>query len=314
MLDRIYLHVGPPKTGSTALQDALFKSADLLRAANVYVPLQNNMTCVLQPVRQGKVQVDDAQEYESLLDVINNGGQSQRWRQTFTKIVLSCEFLSGLNTDALQKLNAVLQGDRHPVYPIMYLRDPVSLHKSRVQELLKKGIPYRQTASKIGHRNKALFERLSKVFPDTVIVRKFKSRTSNWSVLEDFENVCELPKLEEPTEQNTSMSLQAAIILDELSADDIHPAKMRDIVKQVLNIPGDPFTLGREEFECCRDDLTQDAEWANRTFHTSFDVQSAPNISWDEERYRTLMRSDLDALLNKIRASCEEEDAGSLFR
>jgi hypothetical protein len=302
MLKHIYLHVGPPKTGSTALQDALFNSADLLSAAGVYVPRQNNMTCILQPVRDRLVQRSDPQEYDRLVEVITTGGRSEHLGRSFTKVVVSCEFLSGLNVDALEKIRAILHGGRHRVHAVMYLRDPASLQRSRVQEQLKKGIPYRQTAGKIVHRNKALFERLSGVFGDALIVREFKGRASGWGILDDFESVCALPKLVQPTQTNTSMSLQAAMILDALSDDTIPASKLRDIVKQVLTIPGDPFTLGREEYETCLDALAQDADWANRTFHTSFDMQAVPAISWTQERARILMRPDLRTLLEQIRS------------
>jgi hypothetical protein len=305
MLERVYLHIGPPKTGSTALQDALFHSVDLLRDASVYVPFQNNMTCILQPVREGRIQSNDTQEFERLLDVLENNGRSKHLDQTFEKVVLSCEFLSGLNAGALEEIKSLLHGEGREVFPIMYLRNPVSLYKSRVQELLKKGISYKQATSNVGHRNKALFERLNSVFPDTVIVRQFPSGGSGWDILEDFESVCCLPKLVQPKKNNTSMSLQAAIMLDELSGDNIAPSKRRDIVRQVLTIPGDRFTLGRDEYQKRLDELTEDAEWANQTFDTSFDVQRVTDISWEEERARVIMRPDLSTFLKMIRASIQ---------
>jgi len=40
MLDRIFIHIGPPKTGSTTIQSALFNNIEKLRASGTYSPFQ----------------------------------------------------------------------------------------------------------------------------------------------------------------------------------------------------------------------------------------------------------------------------------
>ena len=263
---------------------------------------KNNMTCALGLAGRPMVQKTDIEEQQNLKDIIANNGQHKILDIAYSKIVVSCEFISGLSVQEIRALFAALAPHQEKTYIVFYLRNPFDLHRSRVQEMLKKGRTYQDVANSVGHRNEIVFKKFESVFSDRIFVRKFDASIKGWDVLEDFEQACGLPKLGsgELKKENPSLSLQSAVVLDQLAQCGFPMPIFYDLARRAGNISGDRFQVSASTMNACFPDLNRDAQWCNENYGTDFRLTLNIRKEWQEMTHEVLqvpaMKSKLDAL------------------
>lgn len=128
MVERVVLHVGPHKTGSTALQEAFAMNATHLRACGVLYPETGRSGSAHQNVARGCWTDGDP-----VLDVLRDEIADARM------VFLSSELFSALDLKGLRRL-AGLFGDA-PVEIVYVLRRLPLLLQSHWRELIKHGQP-----------------------------------------------------------------------------------------------------------------------------------------------------------------------------
>ena len=134
MAERVYLHVGSPKTGTTYLQDALWAHERRLRSAGVLVPGGRRFAAfhAAQAIREVPWLVDMP---PGRRDVWQD--MQQRIREWPGTAVLSHEFLSAATEEqACRAVNALGPADVHVVLTV---RDYVSQLPAMWQETVKMG-------------------------------------------------------------------------------------------------------------------------------------------------------------------------------
>jgi hypothetical protein len=183
------LHIGPHKTGSTAIQDALHQSRDELAAQGVvYVSRNRHEATAARWVTGRLVEGHDARRagrrWSSLTAALRAEGPERK--------VFSSEFLSDATQDQVERIVEDVGGEQ--TYVAVTLRPLASILPSQYQQYLQRGStfgyhkwldamlnkpPYdRPTPSFwVRHRHDALVERWAKVVGgDRVIVLVVDSR------------------------------------------------------------------------------------------------------------------------------------------
>lgn len=145
----ILLHMGQGKTGTTALQRALHGSAAALAAAGVLYPAMPDAAFAhhlfLTLCEDDAHIAPHVTRYHGGLDKARAAAQV-RWATLQTEIaasppetlILSSEtFIFGARAEGKHRLARLLAQLSAPVTPIIYIREPVGLYLSRLQEKMR---------------------------------------------------------------------------------------------------------------------------------------------------------------------------------
>ncbi len=143
-----YLHIGPHKTGSTSLQQSLFHSREWLAENGYYYPdKQSNHTFIsisitkdrfrwpirslrfIETNKDGDIYYNECRNH--LLNILENN------KSEFT--IFSSESFSKFNEQECQKLGGILEEYFDETKVICYVRHPLSLLKSIIQQKVGNG-------------------------------------------------------------------------------------------------------------------------------------------------------------------------------
>lgn len=143
-----YLHIGLHKTGTSAIQHALFNGREILdRHGILYPSLASNhshrmfsLFCDL-PERFG-INIREGLSGEALVNFNHETRETLRHALTcgsYDKVVLSGEEMSRLTASAVQRLHAFFDDCGTSAVVIAYIRPPASAINSLIQEFVKHG-------------------------------------------------------------------------------------------------------------------------------------------------------------------------------
>jgi hypothetical protein len=224
MTQRLILHIGHPKTGTTTLQKTLQASRPALLDAGILYPDAGHNHNVLLPYLTSEASIMQQLE-SSPSEVVKKS--SDKWDgvleevSTFNPntIILSSEsFFRDLGVDALSNLSSRLKSLASEVVIAAYLREPASLALSRVQQNIKlkpnftlppkdyyraRLAPYK--TSGLGSMNVRVFDR--KALKEGDIVEDFLGQH-----LPDLDP----KKLSRHKDANTSSSAEAMALIQEV--------------------------------------------------------------------------------------------------
>lgn len=229
---RVVVHGGMPKAGSSAVQADLAGSRDALRRVGIDYPdfghrghwmvvaaFKPNMANYHHVNRRtGGVGLED--EAKRIRDQVL-AGAAARGGETDV-LLLSHEDLSvSATAQRLDRVLSPLTRDEASLHLISYVRDPISLYPSAVQQALKsqrdRPLPPSEWVS--AHIKRA--QRLKGAFGQRSILRLFAPRdVDRWDVVEDFRQACgaildrRLPPRGDSAEVNSSLSAEACAILE----------------------------------------------------------------------------------------------------
>ena len=224
---KLILHMGPPKTGTTSLQAGLHELRPRLADAGILYPvspievepahhiltaLYGEWSSIKHSVQRHFDSLEAAHRHA--LEFVESVKQSAL-DSGFHTIVLSSETIFPTEGRETCKLLPVLRKITPDIQPVVYIREPASHYKSRLQQAAKAGefrLPYPLWS------NRSALEELEQALEKSPIVRAYdREQLRGGDIVRDFcEAVLELdlasneiPKLNE----NVSMSAEATFLL-----------------------------------------------------------------------------------------------------
>lgn len=286
----LYLHIGPPKTGTTSLQHYIYENRSLLLKSGIYTPSEINNFSFFKIFSSKYSQTEPKNLINNLL--LNDEMKSNN----FSKFLISCEFFSGLNVDEWRLLRNFAENNDLELKIILYIRDLIEITVSSKQENLKKGIGYRDfnidpPIIQMSYKN--LILRLSSLFnSECIVIRPYSYSSSTFSVLEDLiVNVLNLKFYNNRIDINKSLTLRAALILNRINLVDPSIVKKTDLLKVLQEDSGPKFGPSEEEFKYYLNRFQSEYEWINKEFGFCFE-QRKVNI-YSNQEISSIINDDL---------------------
>ncbi|WP_157962017.1 hypothetical protein [Acuticoccus kandeliae] len=241
----LWLHVGSHKTGTTSIQATFAKSRDALSLTGLNYPrnyLQKYYSIRDKSAHHYIAQSISSGELKLHIDAIGQHTDVQ-------EVLLSSERFDYVSRANIGLLPEALSPVFSSVSVIIYVREPVSLATSRGQQRLKRGIgTYADVcAHPPFYDYKETIEKWVDLFgKDNVKVRVFaKDMLVGGDVVDDLlhQTGRDASTLELHRKwRNTGISLQAALAISARKRENPEFEPVRD-ARELLEIPGDPFTL-----------------------------------------------------------------------
>jgi hypothetical protein len=277
-IERIFLHAGLNKTGSTAIQRTLFGEKERLRQGGVsYWGISANHSF---PIRLAFDTEEPSEPYWKV--------QRQRAARTFgtsaavkrnlaqalaesqPTFVISGEATPALTQSDLGSLLSVLRRSCPSVTALFYVRDPRSLFHSTLQQRLKAG----RTLDQLFNFVTAYRPRIEKFFielgRENVVLRRFGARHFERNdLMSDFFSAigrADLGSSFPAQHHNTAISHRAAAVLDAINRAaerDGATRSFRWLVDEFLrtSMPGEPFRATRTAVEDMLTRNKEDIDW-----------------------------------------------------
>jgi hypothetical protein len=354
MIKTVYLHIGLHKTASSSIQQSLMKSSELLRTNNYLYPLFsrsiNGKNKHLIPNHSGPFhtlfsenalsnygniihQCDSQEKLEQLrieyLDQLKNEIRSFSGEN----LIISGEAISIFKIDELLKLKQLiveLLGKETQLFVIAFVRNPVSLFSSGIQEKIKHGkvLEVEYSRKKIGlikHFSSTLlaFER---VFGrENIKVAKFEDAIKHdfgpvgfFLELIGFNNSL-LSKLEN-LHVNSSMSYEATVLLSAVNEqipllidNRVNEKRLLSQHRILKKIPGQKFTLSREQVTVLWNKSTQDIQWLHDNY--SIEPYKFPSdiVASEKERWSITTIKYIKQLLPELDSDVQKIIVKKLF-
>lgn len=152
----LILHIGSPKTGSTAIQLALLKGRKLLKARNICTIKKSkdrlgkcsglSPHSLFQAVQSGGIPRSQRSRFSSEQEYRYYQSQQAEAAQLFLakksqqsmNLVVSDEYLFGIDCSSMERLRSIFQHANQDVSAVIaYVREPASLYLSWMQQSLK---------------------------------------------------------------------------------------------------------------------------------------------------------------------------------
>ena len=285
----VVVHIGPYKTGSTAIQYALKRSSEALRAHGILYFLAPPM-----PARSLSTlfDTDKSINHPQMRRHFSSTKEARRWSanawQEFEALsgepdlklcVISSEYLSSVRDIAgfLARLRA--RFDRVTI--LAYARDPLSLYLSSLQQNIQGGRTLRDLRTPASYRlpyRKFLPTYVETVGIDNVIVRSFaRDNLDGGDVVTDFgsqlRRFADVPEIE-PVRTNESLpgaALAWLLTVNETWDRKVAGPNRRKVLRRLLNSPEiatlPKLRLENQDFaRAIRARTRADCLWLNETF------------------------------------------------
>jgi hypothetical protein len=147
MFKKCYLHIGPPKTGTTSIQNAMWNNRDLLEGCSIHYPsIEINHRFMVSCFIEDATNFDYNKYYNRTVEQvsINNYNMLSRFKSEAVAsgcdtLVISAEHLVMLRDDGIKNLRDYLRELCEVIYVVIYVRHPMNAVGSYVQEAVKNG-------------------------------------------------------------------------------------------------------------------------------------------------------------------------------
>lgn len=228
---KILIHIGFWKTGTTTIQESLYKGRNVLEKAGVCYPsISSNH--VFFPSRFHH----DPDNFIVSKSIGKKGKELIEWHRSsflkfekeidsFDRVIISSEFFLDLNVQSIERLKQYLIKNFESIEVVAYFRDPTRHLSSAVNEQVKQGHYGLQYALDI-HSQCREYKKLEgwiKVFgSENVQLRKFEVKAFlNQNIIDDFLSCWGLNGLivaDRERKMNKSLSHPAVVIADKFVA------------------------------------------------------------------------------------------------
>lgn len=304
------MHIGLHKTGSTAVQHALFNGADRLEheLGILYPRFIRNHSAPLTAMFHHAPETYRINVMEGIDTPKAAARHAKSRRHAFEKamkktaadiVLLSGEDVSDLQIEGIVALREwLLQWTDDPRVVCM-VRNPFKWAVSAAQSSIRGGRTWRQANKQLimlaaSQRLGKFMEQFGRasMFVFTLEAAKEHPAGIAGYLLEQLElGEVALPRSED-VNRNASMSLEAAYIISHLNQrrplftdGKMNPRRYQnDIVPLIRDIPGQPFRLSREAMEKVSASAEQDRDWLKQHFGLELDItDSGAGQAVDEE-------------------------------
>lgn len=220
----VFLHIGFPKTATTALQRFFSEQRDVLGKSEIFYPLidddfkQRYLKSFLRRKSDGKNRMskENLNKLRRLKQEIGSCGQKH--------ILLSCEELTNeldfqLDAASLKPLANYIKSFGHDISLIAYVRNPVDYYLSRIQERLKSR-PGIVSPSSYDARFSWTLAQYEEAFGGEINVRTFDSNqlVGGSIILDFFDAISDITPIDltniQPSQRNESLSAEVMFALD----------------------------------------------------------------------------------------------------
>ncbi|MGB3277878.1 MAG: hypothetical protein WBA92_01660 [Pseudorhodobacter sp.] len=308
MHDRLrtaYIHIGAPKTGSTAIQASFSTAKDQLDQVGYhYLEGDRNhseMLCLIfwslpDAKKLGNLRwYDDEAEFLRHREELRNDLSEEIDRTAPFDLIISAEELSGFREHEVQDFVAFLQARFDRLRVIAYAREPQSWMTSASQQNIKfsgdtlDAIFQRPRLPNYQRRFKSFIHAVGR---ENFDLRIFDVANEQFNVVSDFAKAIgiddKFESLLDAGRENLSISHHSAILLSVANAEmppfigyRYNPFRASGFVDE-CRIPGPKFTLPRETVLAVSDTLQEERDWLNEMFSKSAFVKPAlPETSLD---------------------------------
>ena len=318
-MKQLFVHIGMPKAGSTAIQTAFFDGRQNLTRHGVhYVSLMQNHSRLFHYVLDSeKGRMRRGFQLPHIEGLINPSPDELRsamiaeLRDTPSPVcVLSGEGLFDLRAEEVEKLAACLRPTIDQIKIVAYVREPISWATSRAQQNVKK-----KTITLADVSDPAAVASYSSIVPNyrplehyvsvfglqNVLVRALdKSTLLGGDLLRDLCAVIGRPEAADALvsrRSNLALSAEAVLLMDaynqimiERGATEKKPTTLR---RYLEDLPGTPFALPRALLEEIVKVTAPDLAWLEETFGVALKLSALPEKdqrpAWGPEMLRALV-------------------------
>lgn len=291
----LYLHIGMHKTGTTAIQTAMYASGKQLARRRICYPrFEPNHSLAIrslfsvQPdkiilhMRRGRTSPEQVTEF--------NADVARRLRricsgESWKKVLISGESMSTLGTRGVGKMKQFFDELVKDYRIIFYIRPPASYINSDAQERVKGGSTLeRLTTNPPLPRYRKRLEPFLELFGrDSLDLRLYQREALADGLLQDFCGALDEPGLLEEISigsRNRSWSADAVRVMDVYNARyplvlnggdgirSLNPDRPPDgVLRAVLQyIPGRNFSLATQELDSLLERCSDDIEWMESVY------------------------------------------------
>lgn len=329
----LFLHVGMHKTGTTSIQRFLHVNREDLFARKLgYLkgPEANHSLLVLSLFEEDARRVhgkhfrsDRVQKLYFDPDALRSNREkfeksAQRAERLGISAVVSGEAMYHLSAAGMENLRDFLSRYFEKIELVGFVRSPLSFAQSYAQEalktrttldeLVKSSPPAPKYAERFGKFGEALGWDGARFV--TFDREKFPSR----SAVKQFLRMISAPEAEELLDRvsvetmNQSMSLQAAKMLSlvnpmvrDMRFDDYK----RRILKPIMGLPGDKFTISAEIAERVLSEAKSDLDWLSATLDIRFDEDDVAGPQYPPQAaFHDFTRDEVGAAMKVILNAC----------
>ncbi|WP_308910891.1 tetratricopeptide repeat protein [Pseudokordiimonas caeni] len=291
-LKRAFLHIGTTKTGTSSIQQRLFRNRDNLRGAGILYPANEanhvffasafrlDPTEISNNLREGLGQPTllarhIEREFEKLTAEID--------AFTGDTFVISSEFLSDTPPEGCMAMAAWLKAVAEEVTIVCYIRHPVFHAISSAQQVIRAGLrTLEQTEQELYFYSpsNSLPRFIDAFGRPHMLVRPFEREAlKDGDVVTDFLGVvgeeAAILTNDAPAEANPAMSLEAALIADALMQKeayrqdgDWNPNRARS--HGFNHIPGTPFSFSKAAYKRLTQQAAPDVRYLKKVFGVTY--------------------------------------------
>lgn len=337
----IYIHIGVHKTGTTSIQQTMYKNSDELLARGInYLPIERNHGFLLsllsdkpheEPINirrhldtPEKTASYNASNMQQLTELLS--------KNRSPKILISSEGLSGISQEAVRRLKQIFDPYAGAYRVVAYVRDPYEYANSAALQRLKSGFTLADPGPvPLPHYRRKIENYIRLFGRDNVDIRIFDpAHFVGGDLISDF-----LVALGEPAQlkdsmeimrANQSMSHEAAAILSEANIA-IPPrvdgranrARAFSFHVRLTDVKGEKFWMDPDAYLQRESQVLADLDWLHRIVGEPVFGRSAPraasNARWSDatvDSIKTLV-ADMASTIRQMQATGRPGFWRSLF-
>lgn len=334
MFKKCILHIGPNKTGTSSIQDSLARNREVLEAAGYYYPPCGERSYFIASsfCQDPKSIFGNEVHLNGDVDQIKRLDQEQldhikqfAARGAETTLLLSSEWVGGLDSEELTQLREFLNSICLTVEVLAYIRDPIKHKVSLLQQDVWVGGALLDPMSLKGGATQAIHKKMSKVFgKEAYTARKFsKSSLVEGCVVTDFLSACGVRKdtinALDIIRTNENRSYEALLIADAynrhvpLKVDGAYSVQ-RDIVPIIARVVGSSYSIDQKMKDKLLPAFQEEYDYILDEFGYSFGEEDYPQEirpKWNGDTLDMLVdafhRVEVEA--NKLQSQLFEEKA-----
>ncbi len=306
---KAYVHIGMPKTGTTAIQDAMACSRSCLRSVGLIYPGDENDHVLLVPAFhqfgsehyyfKSKMETPESlnQRVVNFLNEIADIAKT-----TDGELLFSSEYLYNLNTEAFERMDHFFADQGFEMIVVCCLRHPVDAATSETQQNVKQGAARLAdmfaSPSWLSSKN-TLQSAIGAIGRDRIVAFDYTS-AKDIGVERFLLNLIgygHAASLINSTRSNESLSMAAVYLCDAHNEISVHYPEITHKRGYVFSIGGEKFRLPEAVEGIIRSKSSEEVAWLEENFGISVKEQIKSNSNKNDVFSRSAARDIVKIIL-----------------